>query len=53
MKTKYRMTGAAGTFDVTSANKDRLIKLVSHRKGFYTLWQWNGKQWEKVEAFIF
>ena len=49
----YRMTGWSGLHDQRSDNKDKLIQETSSHIGLFTLWKWNGKQWQKEETFLF
>jgi len=49
----YRMTGWSGMYDLQDDNQDNLIRNASKRHGGFTLWAWSGKQWKKVENFIF
>ena len=49
----YRIIGISGHYDKRGADKDQLIREASLRNGVFTLWGWNGKQWKRIEVFIF
>jgi len=49
----YRMIGWSGMYDLQDDNQDNLIRNASKHQGGFTLWAWSGKQWKKVENFIF
>jgi len=49
----YRMIGWSGMYDLQDDNHNKLIRSASKHQGGFTLWAWSGKQWKKVENFIF
>ena len=49
----YRLISVSGLIDKKSNSKDALIAFATKQHGVLTLWQWNGKQWKKIETFIF
>ena len=49
----YRLIGYSGHYDQKSDNKDKLIQEASSRIGLFSLWHWSGKQWTKIETFLF